>query len=147
MDHESVNTHLRAAVEARRRQSGMPNEQFEMLAMRTAMYATIEELERRCASLSHALRYSSVDMILSEVKPSFIASWIQRARSMLHEVILFYVNRLAMQQAAINRLNLQALNTAVALIKSQQIEIDGLRAGLTHAATYVQSQGNLPASW
>ncbi|MCL4506123.1 MAG: hypothetical protein M1434_14230 [Chloroflexi bacterium] len=146
MDPESIDSHLQAAVEARRQQSGLPDAEFEILATGTSAHPTIEELERRCESLSHALRYSSVEIILSEVKPSPVRPLIQRARAMLHGVILFYVNRLAMQQAAINRLNLQVLSTAAALIKSQQVEIDKLRASPTHSDGDVQAQENLPTS-
>ena len=119
---DPVMEHVRAAVEARRQSSGLSDAAFEILATGKTLHPTLDELERQCESLRYALRYSSVKMILSDVRPSPLHGLVQRARAMLHEVILFYVNQLAMQQAAINRLHLQALEMAVAYLRAQAEE-------------------------
>jgi hypothetical protein len=126
LSSEAIMARIRAAVQARRASSGLSNAEFDALAIGAPAQPTLANLRQDLDRLSEALRYSGVDMLLSDVRPSPLSGLVQRARAMLHEVVLFYVNRAAMQQAAVNRLTLQALKTALALIEAQQTRITEL---------------------
>jgi hypothetical protein len=132
---ESVNSaeimeRVRAAIRARRASSGLSEAEFDALAAGTPAQPTLDDLRQDLGRLTEALRYSGVEMLLSDVRPSPLSGLVQRARAMLHEVVLFYVNRAAMQQAAVNRLTLQSLKTALALIEAQQARIAELKTAL-----------------
>lgn len=125
-DSEAIMARIRAAIQERRAQSGLTDAQFDALATGESDQLTVEDLERDLKRLADALRYSGVDMLLSDLRPSPVSGIIQRFRAALHEAILFYVNRLASQQAAVNRLMLLSLETAQKLIAAQQERIEAL---------------------
>ena len=126
VDAEVVMSRIRAAIQERRLASGLDATEFDVLANGVGAHPTLEDLRRDLACLSEATRYGGVDMMLSDVRPSLVSGLIQRFRAALHEVILFYVNRLAAQQASVNRLTLHALQTALQLIEVQQVQLEAL---------------------
>ncbi len=130
-DHSSINSdeimvRIRAAIQERRAASGLDGAEFDALARGAPVQPTLADLRRDLERLADATRYSGVDMLLSDVRPSPISGLIQRFRAALHEAILFYVNRLAAQQAAVNRLTFQTLKTALQVIEAQQARIETL---------------------
>ncbi len=126
IDVEVIMARIRAAIQERRAASGLDPAEFDALASGAPLQLTLADLRRDLARLTEATRYSGVDMLLSDVKPSPVRRLIQRFRAALHEAILFYVNRLAAQQASVNRLTLQALRTALEVIAAQQARIEAL---------------------
>lgn len=120
---------IRAAIARRRAEAGLSEQAFDALATGAPGQPAPDDLRRDIERLADALRYSGVEMLLSDTRPSPISGVIQRLRAALHEVILFYVNRHAAQQAAVNRMTLRALRTALALIEAQQAEIERLKEG------------------
>ncbi len=138
LDSDQIMARIRAAIQERRAASGLDSAEFDALASGAPVQPTLEDLRRDLARLTEALRYSGVDMLLSDVRPSPVSQLIQRFRAALHEAILFYVNRLAAQQASVNRLTLQTLKTALQLIEVQQARIETLEhardANVNHTA-------------
>jgi hypothetical protein len=126
VDPEVVMARIRAAIQERRAASGLGDAEFAALASGVSVQPTLSDLRRDLTRLTEATRYSGVDMLLSDVKPSPLNRLIQRFRAALHEAILFYVNRLAAQQSSVTRLTLQALKTALAVIEEQQARIEAL---------------------
>lgn len=126
IDPDEIMARIRAAIQERRAASGLNPAEFDALASGSPAQPTLSDLRRDLTRLAEATRYSGVDMLLSDVRPSPVSSLIQRLRAALHEAILFYVNRLAAQQASVNRLTLQALKTALHLIEVQQTRIEAL---------------------
>lgn len=126
LDSDQIMARIRAAIAERRAVSGLPTAEFDALASGAPVQPTLADLRHDLARLTEALRYSGVDMLLSDVRPSPVSQLIQRFRAALHEAILFYVNRLAAQQASVNRLTLQTLKTALQLIEVQQARIEAL---------------------
>jgi len=117
---------IRNAIRSRQESSGLSAAEFEALATGTDGPSTVADLRRDLERLEEAMHYSSVELMLSDVRPSLFSGLIQRLRSSLHEAILFYVNRFAAQQAVTNQLNLRALKTALALIEAQEARINEL---------------------
>jgi len=141
VDVEAVMARIRAAIQERRIASGLDAAEFDALASGAPVQPTLADLHRDLARLTEATRYSGVDMLLSDVKPSPLSHLIQRFRAALHEAILFYVNRLAAQQASVNRLTLQTLTTAFQVIEAQQARIEALeRARDTEAACVAEDK-------
>jgi hypothetical protein len=130
LDSEAIMARIRAAIQERRAMSGLDDAEFDALATGAHIQPTIADLRRDVSRLADAIRYSGVEMILSDVRPSPISGLIQRFRGALHEVILFYVNRLASQQATANRLMLHVLRTTLQLIEAQQMRIEALEQAL-----------------
>lgn len=120
---EEIMARIREAISQRKAESGLSMTEFDALATGSAADPSMDDLRRDLKRLSEALHYSSIEMMLSDARPSPITGLVQRARGALHEVILFYVNRLAAQQATVNRLNLRTLGTALALLESQEARI------------------------
>ncbi|MDW8395121.1 MAG: hypothetical protein RMM31_02645 [Anaerolineae bacterium] len=127
VDSEAIMRRIREAIARRRAESGLSEAEFDRLAFGATPEPTLDVLRFEVERLAEACQYSGVEMVLSDVRPSPISGVIQRLRAALHEVILFYVNRHAAQQAAINRMTLQALRAALGLIEKQQKEIEQLR--------------------
>lgn len=126
IDPEAIMARIRAVIQERRAASGLDSAKFDALASGAPVQSTLADLRRDLARLAEATRYSGIDMLLSDVRPSLISRLIQRFRAALHEVILFYVNRQAAQQASVNRLILQTLKTTLQLIEVQQARIETL---------------------
>lgn len=126
IDSDEIMARIRAAIAERRAVSGLPIAEFDALASGAPVQPALADLRRDLARLAEATRYGGVDMLLSDVRPSPVSKLIQRFRAALHEAILFYVNRLAAQQASVHRLTFQTLKTAFQLIEVQQARIETL---------------------
>ena len=140
VDAEVIMSRIRAAIQERRLASGLDVAEFDVLANGAGAHPTLEDLRRDLACLIVATRYNGVDMVLSDVRPSLVSGLIQRFRAALHEVILFYVNRLAAQQASVNRLTLRTLQTAFQLIEVQQARLEALEREGTIAADHTAEE-------
>ena len=123
---EAIMARIRSAIRERRAASGLSDAEFDALATGAPGQPTIDDFRHNLDRLADALRYTGIEMIVSDVRPSPVSGLVQQARAALHEVVLFYVNRAAAQQAIANRLTLQALRTALALLEAQQALITEL---------------------
>jgi hypothetical protein len=77
--------------------------------------------------LSLAYDKVNVEMMLTETQMPLIGRLIQRVRSALHELVLFYVNQLAARQA---RVNYQASRAMALLVRDLEAEVHELRSRL-----------------
>jgi hypothetical protein len=66
-----------------------------------------------------------VELALTQSQVPLVGRLLQRARTALHDLVLFYVNRLASRQV---RFNEQTARALVALVKDLEAEIGDLRA-------------------
>jgi hypothetical protein len=80
------------------------------------------------ARLAHARELSQDLSLAVEVSPGS-PPIIGALRRMLHELVVFYVNRLATRLEASRRQELVALDTLARIVDLQQAEIDALRQG------------------
>lgn len=69
----------------------------------------------------------NVEMALTESRLPLIGGLVQRLRAALHELVLFYVNRLAARQVRFNEQTARALTT---LVRDLEAEVRDLRARL-----------------
>jgi len=145
IDAESIMLQIRAAIRERRTTSGLSDAEFDALATGAPVQPTLDGLRRDLERLTNTMRYTEVDMLLSEVRPSPISGLVQRFRAALHEVILFYVNRLAAQQASTNRATLTALRKTFQILEAQQARIEALeRAQHTPGQTLPEHESHSP---
>jgi len=84
--------------------------------------------------LYEAVRYTAlgwdkvgVEMALTETRLPLVGGLTQRLRAALHELVLFYVNRLAGRQARFNEYSARAL---AVLVRDLEAEVGSLRARL-----------------
>ena len=76
-------------------------------------------------------------MALTETRLPLVGGLVQRVRAVLHELVLFYVNRLAAKQA---RVNYQASRAMTMLLRDLEAEIQELRTRLQVLESSEQDQ-------
>ena len=112
IDAEAIMRDIRARIRQRRAQAEAQGLDYEALAAGLPA----ESVGRFEADLYFDLRRLSVSydevgvkLSLTETRLPLIGGVVQRVRAALHQVILYYVNMLARQQARINKYNLRVL--------------------------------------
>ena len=112
IDAEAIMRDIRARIRQRRAQAEAQGLDYEALAEGRPA----ESVGRFEADLYYDLRRLSVSydevgvkLSLTETRLPLIGGVVQRVRAALHQVILYYVNMLARQQARINKYNLRVL--------------------------------------
>jgi hypothetical protein len=137
IDAEAIMRQIRANIRKRRAQAEAQG--IDYAAFVEGMY-TSQGGRRFDADLYYELRRISiscdklgVDLSLTESRFPLIASLVQRARTALHQLVIYYVNMLAKQQVRINEYMMRALT---ALVKNLEpgptpTEIETLRQEVT----------------
>lgn len=127
IDAEEIMKEIRARLRARREEALARG--FDWEAYADGLYPVPPEavLSR---DLHEAVRYLSleydkanVEMELTETQLPLIGGLVQRVRAALHELVLFYVNRLAARQI---RVNYQASRAMVMLVRDLEAEVRDL---------------------
>ena len=136
LDTEAIMREIRARIRARRAEAKARGLDFEAYA--DGLYPVPPDaLFSR--DLYEAVRYVGlgwdkvgVEMALTELRLPLIGGLAQRLRAALHELVLFYVNRLAARQI---RFNEQTARTMTVLVRDLEAEIADLRARLATMET------------
>jgi len=128
LDAEAIMREIRARIRERRAEAKARGLDFEAYA--DGLYPVLPDaLFGR--DLYEAVRYVGlgwdkvgVDMALTESHLPLIGGLVQRLRAALHELVLFYVNRLAARQVRVNEQTARAL---ILLVRDLEVEIADLR--------------------
>jgi hypothetical protein len=138
VDVEAIMREIRARVRARRAKAKARGLDWEAYA--DGLYPLPPEavLSRDLHEAVHfaGLDYDKipVEMTLVETRVPLIGGLVQRLRSALHELVLFYVNHLASRQV---RFNEQTARALVFLVRDLESEIHDLR----HRLAELEGQG------
>jgi hypothetical protein len=128
IDAEAIMQEIRARVRARRAEAKARGLDWEAYA--DGLYPLPPEavLSR---DLHEAVHYTGLDydkipveIALTETRLPLIGGLVQRLRSAFHELVLFYVNRLAARQV---RFNEQTARALACLVRDLESEIRDLR--------------------
>ncbi len=129
LDAETIMQEIRARLRARREQAEVQGLDFEAYA--DGLYPldadAVLSRELHEAVRSAGLGYDkvNVEMMLTETQMPLLGGVVHRVRSALHELVLFYVNRLALRQTHYNEQTARAL---VAMVRDVEEELRDLRA-------------------
>lgn len=131
LDTEAIMREIRARIRARRAEAKARGLDFEAYA--DGLYPVpADALFSR--DLYEAVRYVGlgwdkvgVETALTESRLPLIGGLVQRLRAALHQLVLFYTNRLAARQVRVNEQTARALTI---LVRDLEAEITGLRARL-----------------
>ena len=131
IDVEAIMQEIRARVRVRRAVAKARGLDWEAYANGLYPLASDAVLSR---DLHEAVRYAGLDydkipleMVLVDTRPPLAGRLVQRVRSALHELVLFYVNRLAARQV---RFNEQTARALALLVRDLEAEVRDLRARL-----------------
>ncbi len=132
LDAEAIMREIRARIRARRAEAKARGLDFEAYA--DGLYPLPPDaLFSR--DLYEAVRYVGlgwdkvgVEMALTESRLPLVGGLVQRLRAALHELVLFYVNRLAARQIRVNEQTARALTI---LVRDLEAEIADLHARVT----------------
>jgi hypothetical protein len=129
LDAETIMQEIRARLRARREQAKVQGLDFEAYADGLYPLDPDAVLSR---DLHEAVRHAgmgydkvNVEMTLTETRLPLLGGIVHRLRSALHELVLFYVNRLASRQIHFNEQTARAL---VAMVRDLEAEVRDLRA-------------------
>ncbi len=131
LDTEAIMREIRARIRARRAEAKARGLDFEAYA--DGLYPVpADALFSR--DLYEAVRYVGlgwdkvgVEMALTESRLPLIGGLAQRLRAALHQLVLFYTNRLAARQVRVNEQTARALTL---LVCDLEAELSSLRARL-----------------
>jgi hypothetical protein len=136
LDTEAIMQEIRARIRARRAEARARGLDFEAYADGLYPLPPDAVFSR---DLYEAVRYVGlgydkvgVEMALTETRLPLIGGLGHRLRAALHEVVLFYVNRLAARQVRVNE---QMARTLTTLVHDLEAEICDLRARLAELET------------
>ena len=128
LDTEAIMHEIRTRIRTRRAKAlakGMDWQAFAEGLYPLPRGATLSrELYEAIRHLELASDRIYVDMHLTETRLPLIGGLAHRLRAALHELVLFYVNRLAARETRVHEETTQAL---VALVRDLETEIRGLR--------------------
>jgi hypothetical protein len=129
LDTEAIMQEIRARIRARRAATKAQGLDWEAFADGLYPLPPDAVLSR---DLHEAVRYVGLDydkvqveMALTESRLPLIGRLVQRVRAALHELVLFYVNRLAARQI---RFNQQTARALAVLVHDLEAEVLDLRA-------------------
>jgi hypothetical protein len=132
LDVETVMQEIRERIRARRAEARARGIDFEAYADGLYPLPAGAVFSR---DLYEAVRYAGlgwdkvgVEMMLTETRLPVIGRLAQRVRAAVHEVVLFYVNRLAARQM---RYNEQTARALALLVRDLDAEVADLRARLS----------------
>jgi hypothetical protein len=129
LDAEAIMQEIRARLRARRAEARVRGLDFEAYADGLYPIPPDAVFSR---DLYEAVRYvglgyakTSVEMALTDSRIPVVGGLAQRFRGALHELVLFYVNRLAARQERFNEETARALT---AMVRDLESEVRDLRA-------------------
>jgi hypothetical protein len=129
LDAEAIMQEIRSRIRARRAEAKARGLDWEAYADGAYPLPPDAVLSR---DLHEAVRLAGlgydkipVERALTETRLPLVGRLWQRARAALHDLVLFYVNRMAARQV---RFNEQTARALVALVKDLEAEIGDLRA-------------------
>jgi hypothetical protein len=129
LDAEAIMQQIRARIRARRAEAQAKGFDFEAYADGLYPVPTDAVLSR---DVHEAVRHLglgydkvNVEMALTETRLPLVRGLVQRLRFALHELVLFYVNRLAARQI---RFNQQTARALASLVRDLEAEVLDLRA-------------------
>ena len=132
IDAEAIMQEIRARIRARRAEARAQGLDFQAYA--DGLYPLPPDAVFG-RDLYEAVRYVSlgydkvgVEMALTETRLPLIGGLVHRLRAALHEVVLFYVNRLASRQVRVNE---QMARTLTLLVHDLEAEVRDLRSRVT----------------
>ena len=129
VDAEVIMQEIRARLHARREEArarGLDWQAYAEGLYPIPLDATFShDLYEAVRHLSLEYDRVAVEMMLTENQLPIVGGLVQRVRAALHELVLFYVNRLAARQT---RVNYQASRAMVMLVRELEAEIRHLRA-------------------
>lgn len=129
LNTEAIMQEIRARIRARRAQAKAQGLDFEAYA--DGLYPVdpdaVLSRDLHEAVRNAGLGYDkvNVEMTLTETRLPLVGGMAHRVRSALHELVLFYVNRLASRQTHFNEQTARAL---VAMVRDLEEEVRHLRA-------------------
>lgn len=129
LDTEAIMQEIRARLRARREEARARGLDWQAYA--DGLYPLPPEavlsrdLHEAVRHLSLEFDRVTVEMVLTETRLPLIGGLVQRVRGALHELVLFYVNRLAARQT---RVNYQASRAMTMLVRDLEAELRDLRA-------------------
>jgi len=131
LDVEAIMQEIRARLRARRAEARARGIDFEAYADGLYPLPAGAVFSR---DLYEAVRYAGlgwdkvgVEMMLTETRLPVVGRLAQRVRAALHELVLFYVNRLAARQV---RYNEQTARALAVLVRDLEVEVADLRSRL-----------------
>jgi hypothetical protein len=131
LDSEAIMQEIRSRIRARRASARARGLDWEAYADGLYPLPPDAILSRE---LYEAVRYAgldydkvAVDMLLTESRLPLVGGLVRRVRMALHELVLFYVNRMAARQI---RFNEQTARALVALVHDLEAEVRTLRTRL-----------------
>ena len=131
IDAEAIMQQIRARLRARRTEARARGLDFQAYA--DGLYPLppdarlSPDLHEAVRSLNLSYDKLGVDLALTENRLPVVGRLAQRVRAALHELVLFYVNRLAARQVRVNQHTTRALT---ALVRDMEAEIADLRSRL-----------------
>jgi Flp pilus assembly protein TadB len=134
LDIESVMREVRARIQSRRAEAEARALDYDALAEGRSMSADVAGVDSatQTALRSVSLGYDkiSVELSLTETRVPVIGPVLQRFRSALHSVILYYLNKLAAKQIRFNEAVARSLEGLVRTLRAgaRQDDVDALRA-------------------
>ena len=131
LDAEAIMREIRARIQQRRAQAEAQGLDFDALAEGRF---TSDRPTRFNAELYYELRRLSlsgeqigVGLSLTASRWPLIGSLLQRVRLALHQVVIYYVNMLARQQARVNVYDARAWSALMTDLETKAEEIEALR--------------------
>jgi hypothetical protein len=129
IDTEAVMQEIRTRIRARRAEAkarGLDWEAYvEGLYPLPPNAVLSRELHEAVRRLGLSYDKIPVEMALTEPRLPLLGGFLQRVRAALHELVLFYVNRMAARQV---RFNEQAARALVTVVRDLENEVRDLRA-------------------
>jgi hypothetical protein len=129
LDAEAIMQEIRARIRARRAEAKARGLDWEAYADGLYPLPPDAVLSR---DLHEAVRHAalgydkiSVELALTQPQMPLVGGLLQQARAALHDLVLFYVNRLASRQV---RFNEQTARALTALLRDLEAEVRDLRA-------------------
>lgn len=136
IDTEAIMQEIRARIRARRAEAKARGLDWEAYAdglyPRPPDAILSRDLHEAIRHLGLGYDKIPVEMALTETRLPLVGGLLHRVRASLHELVLFYVNRLAARQV---RWNEQVARALVTLIGDLETEVRGLRTRITYLET------------
>lgn len=135
IDAEAIMREIRTRIQHRRAQAEAQGLDFDALAEGRF---TTDRPTRFNAELYYELRRLSISgeqigvgLSLTTSRLPVIGSLVQRVRLALHQLVIYYVNMLARQQARVNAYEARAWSALMADLETQAAEAEVLRREVT----------------
>ena len=151
LDAEAIMREIRTRIQQRRAQAEAQGLDFDALAEGRF---TLDRPTRFNSELYYELRRLSVSgeqvgvgLSLTTSRLPVIGPLVQRIRGALHQLVVYYVNMLARQQARVNAYDAQAWAALMTELEAKAEEAETLRREVARAARATRSAGTRTMKW